>query len=104
MNLDFDKRTTLYDRIFKNSKPLWMDFGKFCNHVYEFCQFEDAKSVQFSSVVTNLLEIRLKIDICGEFQANNPTHIWAAHPVSLNNQGCLPLGLLNALCDAQYWC
>ena len=39
-NLEFDKRTHFYNRIFKNSKPFCMNFRDFRNNVYEFCRFE----------------------------------------------------------------
>ena len=43
---------------FKNFEPFCMNFRKFHNHDYEFCPFEDAtaRSIQISSVVTNILK------------------------------------------------
>ena len=52
-----------------------MKFRKFRNHVYEFCQSEDARSIQISS----------SRPICREFLVKNPP-IWVVRPVSLNNQ------------------
>ena len=47
---------------FKDSEPFGMNFRKFHNHVYEFCQFEDVRSIQISSVVVKISELRLKTD------------------------------------------
>ena len=43
---------------FKNSEPFGMNmnFRKFCNHVYEFCRINDARSIQISSVVIRILK------------------------------------------------
>ena len=70
--------------IFKNSRPFGMNFKKFCNHVYKFCRFENANSEKATH-----LKVKNR-PICREFQVKNPP-IWAAHPVSLNNQ-VHPLG------------
>ena len=34
----------------KNFEPVCMKLKKFRNHVYEVCRFEDARSIQISSV------------------------------------------------------
>ena len=50
---------------FENFEPIGMNFRKFHTHFYEFCQFEDARSIQISSDVT---KIRKKLPIyqnCG---------------------------------------
>ena len=52
MNLDVDCMT----EFFKNFDPLCMNFRKFRNHIYEFCQFEGARSIQISSVVVKILK------------------------------------------------
>ena len=39
----------------KNFEPFGMNFWNLCNHVYEFCRFEDARSIQNYSVVIKLL-------------------------------------------------
>ena len=36
---------------FKNLESVCMKLKKFHNHVYEFCRFEDARSIQMSSVL-----------------------------------------------------
>ena len=36
---------------FKNTEPFSINFGKFRSHVYEFCRFEDARSIQISLVL-----------------------------------------------------
>ena len=41
---------------FKNSKPFGMNFRKFCNHVFEFSLFKDARSIQISSVMIKILK------------------------------------------------
>ena len=41
---------------FKNLEPFCMNFRNFCNHVNEFCRFEDAGSIQISSVVIKILK------------------------------------------------
>ena len=51
---------------FKNFEPFCMNFRRFRYHVYEFCHFEDARSIQISSVLIKILkklpELRLKAD------------------------------------------
>ena len=41
---------------FKNFEPFCMNFRRFPNRVYEFWQFEDAMSIQISSVVIKILK------------------------------------------------
>ena len=53
---DFDKGPTSITEFFKNFEPFCMNFRKFRNHVYEFCRFEDAGSIQISSVVIKILK------------------------------------------------
>ena len=59
---------------FKNSESFDMNSKKFRNHVYEFCRFEDERSIQISSVVIKLLQsypsTRIKVEnepVCVEF-------------------------------------
>ena len=52
MNLNFENRNLLYDRIFKAC----MNVRKLLNPVYEFCQCEDARCLQISSVMIKILK------------------------------------------------
>ena len=61
----------------KNFQPFGMNFRKFRNHVYEFCQFEDARSVQISSVVC-------------EKNSEKATHLLGCVPVSGTQATYLP--------------
>ena len=63
---------------FKNFEPFCMNFRKFRSHVYEFCRFEDARSIQISLVVFKMLKsytsTRIKVKnrpISREFQVKN---------------------------------
>ena len=76
MNPDFSKRTHLYD---KNSETCGMNFRKLRNHTHEICQFQDARSIQISSIMIKILKklylsTRIKIKmrpICSGPQAES---------------------------------
>ena len=42
--------------VFKNFEPFSMNLRTFCNDIYEFCQFEDARVYSISSIVIKILE------------------------------------------------
>ena len=57
VNLNFDKKGPIcMTEFLKTSKTFGMNFRKFRNHVNEFCRFEDARSIQMSSVVIKILK------------------------------------------------
>lgn len=56
-DLDFAKKTYLYDRILKTSEPICMNIMKFLTNVYEFYQYEDARSAQISTALTGLASL-----------------------------------------------
>ena len=56
MTVGFDKMTHCMTEFLKNAHPFGMNFRNFRDDVYEFCQFEDARSIQISWVVMKIMK------------------------------------------------